>query len=157
MYPSVASTMNTSLIDHSQTSSITTGCPMAGVMKTSKMRGFGRAFPRSRYDDPRGGRASSLERNVLRYRAAEVALYLYFAQEVRNYMLQTVYPNSINLSTIPLPQKSEEKRLNGVLLKLVFDAELSCPIPDDHISPRRSAFFMARSVLRDIRSGVRTC
>ena len=33
----------------------------------------------------------------------------------------------------------------------------SCPIPDDHISPRRSAFFMARSVLRDIRSGVRTC
>ena len=32
-----------------------------------------------------------------------------------------------------------------------------CPIPDDHIDPRRSAFFMARSVLRDIRSGVRAC
>ncbi len=30
-----------------------------------------------------------------------------------------------------------------------------CSIPDDHISPRRSAFFMARSVLRDIRKGVR--
>ena len=28
-----------------------------------------------------------------------------------------------------------------------------CPIPDDHIDPRRSAFFMARSVLRDIRDG----
>jgi len=26
-----------------------------------------------------------------------------------------------------------------------------CSIPDDHIDPRRSAFFMARSVLRDIR------
>ena len=32
-----------------------------------------------------------------------------------------------------------------------------CSIPDDHIDPRRSAFFMARSVLRDILSGVRTC
>ena len=26
----------------------------------------------------------------------------------------------------------------------------TCSIPDDHIDPRRSAFFMARSVLRDI-------
>ena len=33
----------------------------------------------------------------------------------------------------------------------------SCSIPDDHIDPRRSAFFMARSVLRDILRGVRTC
>jgi predicted DNA-binding transcriptional regulator YafY len=33
----------------------------------------------------------------------------------------------------------------------------NCPIPDDHISPRRSALFMARSVLRDIRDGVRAC
>ena len=33
----------------------------------------------------------------------------------------------------------------------------TCSIPDDHIEPRRSAFFMARSVLRDIRSGVRAC
>ena len=28
-----------------------------------------------------------------------------------------------------------------------------CSIPDDHIDPRRSAFFMARSVLGDIREG----
>jgi hypothetical protein len=28
---------------------------------------------------------------------------------------------------------------------------LKCSIPDDHIDPRRSAFFMARSVLEDIR------
>ena len=33
--------------------------------------------------------------------------------------------------------------------------EHDCSIPDDHISPRRSAFFMARSVLRDIRGGGR--
>ena len=34
---------------------------------------------------------------------------------------------------------------------------LTCSIPDDHISPRRSALFMARSVLRDIRDGERAC
>jgi len=32
-----------------------------------------------------------------------------------------------------------------------------CSIPDDHISPRRSALFMARSVLRDLRDGRRSC
>jgi hypothetical protein len=35
--------------------------------------------------------------------------------------------------------------------------EAKYSIPDDHIDPRRSAFFMARSILRDIRSGVRAC
>ena len=33
----------------------------------------------------------------------------------------------------------------------------SCSIPDDDISPRRSALFMARSVLRDILGEVRAC
>jgi len=32
-----------------------------------------------------------------------------------------------------------------------------CSVPDHHIDPRRSAFFMARSVLRDIRNGVLPC
>ena len=33
----------------------------------------------------------------------------------------------------------------------------NCSIPDDHIDPRRSALFMARSVLREARDGDRTC
>jgi len=33
----------------------------------------------------------------------------------------------------------------------------SCSIPDDHISPRRSALFMARSVLRELRDGEPPC
>ena len=40
---------------------------------------------------------------------------------------------------------------------IAIAATLTCSIPDDHIDPRRSAFFMARSILRDIRSGVRAC
>ena len=49
----------------------------------------------------------------------------------------------------------------GGTLTLDLDAFIgvvrSCSIPDDHIDPRRSAFFMARSILRDIRRGVRAC
>jgi hypothetical protein len=32
-----------------------------------------------------------------------------------------------------------------------------CSIPDDHIDPRRSALFMARSILREVRDGDATC
>jgi hypothetical protein len=33
----------------------------------------------------------------------------------------------------------------------------SCSIPDDHIAPRRSALFMARSVLNEVRNGRSAC
>ncbi|MFN3643063.1 MAG: transposase [Gemmobacter sp.] len=32
-----------------------------------------------------------------------------------------------------------------------------CPIPDDHINPRRTALFMARSILRGYRDGGLAC
>jgi hypothetical protein len=32
-----------------------------------------------------------------------------------------------------------------------------CSIPDDHINPRRSALFMARSILREVREGMGAC
>jgi hypothetical protein len=35
--------------------------------------------------------------------------------------------------------------------------DFKCSIPDDHIDPRRSALFMARSILREVREGVRAC
>ncbi len=39
-----------------------------------------------------------------------------------------------------------------IIFKITF-FKISCSIPDDHIDPRRSALFMARSVLRDIQTG----
>ncbi|WP_282026071.1 Arm DNA-binding domain-containing protein [Limimaricola cinnabarinus] len=45
-------------------------------------------------------------------------------------------------------------------LGLIHDPSIddpTCPIPDDHISPRRSALFMARSALRDAQAGARSC
>ena len=34
---------------------------------------------------------------------------------------------------------------------------IMCSIPDDYIDPRRSALFVARSILREVREGVRAC
>ena len=34
---------------------------------------------------------------------------------------------------------------------------VKCSIPDDHIAPRRAAFFVARSVLSEVRDGRTTC
>jgi hypothetical protein len=39
----------------------------------------------------------------------------------------------------------------AVVIYIAFTALVNCSIPDDHIDPRRSALFMARSVLGDIR------
>jgi hypothetical protein len=34
---------------------------------------------------------------------------------------------------------------------------IKCSIPDGHIDPRRSALFMARTILRGVRDGDATC
>ena len=60
------------------------------------------------------------------------------------------------IRTDVLPKQGIEAWVWGIALKNNPD-EVICSIPDDHIDPRRSAFFMARSVLRDIRSEVRAC
>jgi len=48
-------------------------------------------------------------------------------------------------------------RIIPVLSARTQTTRVNCSIPDDHISPRRSALFMARSVLRDFRDGGRQC
>ena len=42
---------------------------------------------------------------------------------------------------------------NADLRRQLAKNSSNCSIPDDHIDPRRSALFMARSVLRDIQTG----
>lgn len=97
---------------------------MPGVRKIHRRRESGRAFPSSRYDDPRGGRSSALERNVLRYRAAEATLYLFYAEEVRDFMLANVYRAAANPPSGDDPWRpSKEERLRGVHFNLVMEAE----------------------------------
>jgi len=48
-------------------------------------------------------------------------------------------------------------RIYYPLITSIAETGDMCSIPDDHIDPRRSALFMARSVLREARDGDRTC
>ena len=57
-----------------------------------------------------------------------------------------------------------EERLRSnvrATIEAVFEEELAsflgCSVPDDHIDPRRSALFMARWILREVRDGGRAC
>jgi hypothetical protein len=50
-----------------------------------------------------------------------------------------------------------QQLLRTLIEDIVADVDDMCSIPDHHIDPRRSAFFMARSVLRDIQNGVQPC
>lgn len=94
---------------------------MPGITKHHKKRDYGRAFPASRYDAPRGGRPSALERNVLRYRATEAAVYLFYAEQVRRFLLTDVHRAATRGDAIWDPP--EERRLQRVLADLLRDAE----------------------------------
>lgn len=109
---------------------------MPGVTKLHTKREFGRAFPASRYDDPRGGHASALERNVLRYRAIEATVYLFYADEVRSYLLSAVPPKAGEVIWTP----PEEWRLQRVLGNVLRDAEAAGKLtPEDAAALRRAS------------------
>jgi hypothetical protein len=96
---------------------------MPGVSKHHTKRDFGRAFPASRYDDPRGGRASALERNILRYRATEAAVYLFYVEEVCDFMLTDVHRAAIRQPGEEIWEPPEGRRLQRVFADLLWDAE----------------------------------
>jgi hypothetical protein len=97
---------------------------MPGFTKNHPKRKFGRIFPSSRYDDPRGGRPSGLERNILRYRAAEATLYLFYAEEMRAFMLTNVYREAVRDPAASSWKPSEQRRLQRILFDLLTDAEI---------------------------------
>src|SRR5262249_5880341 len=96
---------------------------MPGVRKEHRKRDFGRAFPASQYDDPRGGRPAALERNILRYSAAEAALSLFYAEEVRDLLLANVYPQAVKNPAAKPWEPAKERRLERVLSQVLMDAE----------------------------------
>lgn len=96
---------------------------MPGVTKHHKKRDYGRTFPASHYDDPRGGRPSALERNILRYRAIEATVYLCYAEEVRSFLLTDVHPAATLQQGDSIWDLPEERRLQRVLADLLREAE----------------------------------
>lgn len=84
---------------------------MPGVKKHRSPLPFGRNFPASDYDSPYGGRPSALERNVLRYRAIEATLYLFYAEDLRRFMLGNVYRLCQTDTPVGGKPKNEGKKL----------------------------------------------
>ena len=112
---------------------------MPGVTKHYPKRDYGRAFPASHYDDPRGGRASALERNILRYRATEATVYLFYAEEVRDFLLTDVYCPAVRQPGEAIWEPSEERRLQRVLADMLRDAERTKKLPaEDAVALRRA-------------------
>lgn len=96
---------------------------MPGFTKDHRAPRRPHTSPASRYDDPRGGRASALERNILRYRAVEVTLYLFYADRVTDFMKSNVYPRAKAAPDTPLWEPLEERRLTTLLSRVLLDAE----------------------------------
>jgi hypothetical protein len=96
---------------------------MPGFSKDHRRRQHGHTFPASRYDDPRGARASALERNILRYRSVEATLYLFYAEQVRDFMMTNVYPRTKVAPGAPFWEPTEERRISALASHVLMDAE----------------------------------
>ncbi len=112
---------------------------MPGVTKVHIKRDYGRAFPASDYDDPRGGRPSALERNVLRYRATEATLYLFYAEEVRRFLLTNVHRAAVQKQAEAIWEPPEERRLHLLLANLLKEAESIQKLPEKDVAAFRLA------------------
>jgi hypothetical protein len=117
---------------------------MPGVTKHHTKRDYGRAFPASRYDDPRGARASAIERNILRYRATEATVYLFYAEEVRDFMLTDVHRAAIRRPGDAIWEQPEERRLQRVFADLLRDAETEKKLPAEDAEALRRVFASER-------------
>ena len=112
---------------------------MPGFQKQHRKRNYGQAFPASRYDDPRGRRPSALERNIARYRAAEVTLYLHHAEEVRDFMLTDVNRAAPVKPNSDPWEPSKERRLQNILSRVLSDAEINGTLKtEDRIALRQT-------------------
>ena len=117
---------------------------MLGVTKHRVERNQGRAFPASHYDDPRGSRPSALERNILRYRATEATMYLFYAEEVRDFMLTNVHRAAVRQPGDAIWEPCEERRRHRALTDLLRDAEASGKLLAEDAEALRRAFASER-------------
>lgn len=113
---------------------------MPGVTKRHTTNDYSLAFPASRYNDPRGGRPSALERNVLRYRATEATLYLYYADEVRTFLLTDIYSAAVRQPNKCVWETPAEQRLQAVFARLLSNAEAEKKVDREDVDALRHAF-----------------
>jgi hypothetical protein len=127
---------------------------MLGVTKHHRKRDYGRAFPASHYDDPRGGRASALERNILRYRATEATVYLFYAEQVRGFLLTDVHRAATRQQGEVSWDPPEEERLQRVLADILRDAETAGKLRPEDATTLRRAFASERHQGKKLRNSL---
>lgn len=127
---------------------------MLGITKHHPKRDYGRAFPASRYDDPRGGRPSALEHNILRYRATEATLYLFYADEVRAFLLTDVYRAATHQPSQSAWEPPEEQRLQRVFARLLSDAEADKKVRREDADALRHAFEHERQQGKKLKTAI---
>src|SRR5580692_11028214 len=117
---------------------------MPGVTKHHTKRDYGRAFPASRYDDPRGGRASAIERNILRYRATEATVYLFYAEEIRDFMQTDVHRAAVRQPGDAIWERPEDQRLHSVFGGVLKNAEAQKKVSVEDAAALRRTFASER-------------
>lgn len=103
---------------------------MSGFRRPRSGGNGGNLLLASRYDDPRGGRPTALEHNVLRYRAIEAVVYIYYAEEIKRFMLDNVEPLVTNKED-NVSISNENERLRAVQIGLISDAVKLGKISED--------------------------
>lgn len=96
---------------------------MSGFYRVRNKSFSPKPFPSSRYDNPQGGRPSALERNILRYRAYEISLFLFYAEDLKRFMLDNVYRMVSTTEEVSAYKTKEELRLHKLLCDAVAAAE----------------------------------
>jgi hypothetical protein len=127
---------------------------MAGVQRKPPKERHGRAFPHSRYNDPRGGRPSALERNILRYRAAEVTLYLFYAEEIRKFLRRDILRSAIKADGASSWRPTQHERKAVALLKLINEAESADRIPSEEAEALRHSLHTDRQAGKQLRTAL---
>ncbi|MER2095697.1 MAG: hypothetical protein ABS977_02215 [Pseudomonas qingdaonensis] len=88
-------------------------------------------FPSSRYDNPQGGRPSALERNILKYRAYEISLFIFYAEDLKRFMIDNVYRMVPVAEEVSVYRTTEELRLYTLLRDAVAAAESNGSLSGD--------------------------
>lgn len=104
---------------------------MSGFYRVRNTKSSPKPFPSSRYDNPNGGRPSALERNILRYRAYEISLFLFYAEDLKRFMLENVYRMVSTHEEVSPYRTKEELRLHALLCDAVAAAEYNGSLSSD--------------------------
>jgi type I restriction enzyme S subunit len=81
-----------------------------------------------------------------------------FQRFLRGKTVEGATVDRLSIKEFPnFPFPTPDKSIQSKIVEEMKTFRLRCSIPDDHIDPRRSALFMARSILREVREGVGAC